>query len=452
MARILIVDDEDGVRTFLAECLELSGHEVDQAESGERALALINARSFELVITDLRMPGMTGLQLIEQVQVDQPELEFIVLTAFGNVDTAVAAMKMGAFDFVQKPLSGPTEIRLMAERALERRALRDHRERTREPSVAPSISGPRLSYGDPAMAPVVHALRRVAATDATVLLLGDSGTGKEVAARAVHGMSGRRDGPFVAVNCATLGSHLLESELFGHEKGAFTGATQRKRGRLELAHGGSFFLDEIAELNIELQAKLLRVLQERSFERVGGTRSIEVDVRWIAATNRDLHRRIDDGLFRADLYHRVSVFPVRLPALRERSGDIIPLAESLLKHIARDLKRTELRLDPAVHSALQKAPWPGNIRELANVLERAAILTDGPVIGPEHLLLDPVGARVSGQRDHSVGDAPMTLEALEVRAIRAALAAVDGNRRKAAERLGIGLRTLYDKLKRHRIE
>lgn len=465
MARILVVDDEEGIRSFVAECLEMQGHAVEQAESAERALLRLRSASFALVMTDLRMPGMSGLELLEIVQAEQPEVEVIVLTAHGNVETAVQAMKLGAFDYVQKPVSSPAELRLMAERALERRALRDDKERAGAPG-----EGPALSHGDPAMEPVVHALRKVAPTNATVLLLGESGTGKEVAARAIHRMSERASGPFVAVNCATLSASLLESELFGHEKGAFTGATTRKRGRIELAHGGSFFLDEVGELEPDLQARLLRVLQERTFERVGGTRPIDADVRFIAATNRDLARRMAAGAFREDLYHRLSVFPVRLPPLRERPGDIGPLADVLLARIGRDLKRPGLVLDDEARAELVAAPWPGNIRELANVLERAAIIADTSVIGARHLLLEPMGypgparggvaagasakiaAAAAGPTDTADTAGAITLEDMEREAIERALAAVEGNRRKAAERLGIGLRTLYDKLKRYGID
>ncbi len=458
MARVLIVDDEEGIRSFVAESLELDGHEVEQAASGEQALTRLREARFELVITDLRMPGMSGLELLATVEPEQPELEFIMLTAHGNVESAVKAMKLGAFDYIQKPVSSPAELRLVAARALERRSLRDHRERTEERTDAPV-----LSYGDPVMTPVVRALEKVAPTNATVLLTGESGTGKEVTARALHGMSARREGPFVAVNCATLSQTLLESELFGHERGAFTGATTRKRGRIELAHGGSFFLDEIGEMDIALQAKLLRVLQERTFERVGGTRSIEVDVRWIAATNRDLRELMDEGRFREDLYHRLAVFPIRLPPLRERPGDIVPLAESLLVRVGRELAKPGLVLSEAAAQALIGGAWPGNIRELANALERAAILADGKVITPAHLWLDPNAAPAvtatpeaerAGAGDGSAAGAGEieTLETLERRAIASALAAVDGNRRRAAESLGIGVRTLYDKIKRYQIE
>jgi two-component system response regulator AtoC len=449
MGRILVVDDEEGVRSFLAESLELDGHQLEEAASGEEALKLLRARSFDLVLTDLRMPGMDGMQLLEKVQAEQPEVEFIVLTAHGKVESAVQAMKLGAFDFIQKPVSGPAELRLLAARALERRRLKDHAESTRA-----GASEPVLTYGDPAMQPVEEALRKVARTHATVLLLGESGTGKEVAAHAIHRLSERARGPFVAINCATLSENLLESELFGHEKGAFTGATDRKRGRIELADGGTFFLDEVGELKPALQARLLRVLQERSFERVGGTRTLEVNVRWIAATHRDLRGQIGAGTFREDLYHRLSVFPIQLPPLRDRPGDILPLAEVLLKRACHELKRPVLTLSEAARQTLMGGRWTGNIRELANVLERAAILADGDTLEPRHLLMEPGRApapSTSEGTSQPAAESGATLEELEKRAIVRALEGVGGNRREAAERLGIGLRTLYEKLKRYKL-
>ncbi|MCB9561786.1 MAG: sigma-54-dependent Fis family transcriptional regulator [Kofleriaceae bacterium] len=447
MARVLVVDDEKGLRSFLAGCLTTEGHKVDDAASGEDALVRLRAQAYDLMITDLKMPGMDGLALLEAALAEQPDLQAILLTAHGSVESAVKAMKLGAFDYLQKPISGPAEVRLLAARALERRALLALREQARRDD-----GPPRLSWGDPAMTAVVAQLERVAATDATVLLLGESGVGKEVAARTIHARSGRADGPFVAINCATLSEQLLESELFGHERGAFTGATERKRGRIELADGGTFFLDEVGELRPPVQARLLRVLQERTFVRVGGTRSIEVDVRWIAATNRDLRSRLGDG-FREDLYHRLAVFPLRLPPLRERKGDILPLAEAMLPRIAGHLGRRAPGLDDDAKARLAAASWPGNVRELGNVLERAVILCDGDVLRAEHLLIDSAEAApgsVLGGGSGSSADG-LTMEQIERRAIEEALAAVGGNRRQAAERLGIGLRTLYDKLRRYGI-
>ncbi|MGE5175557.1 MAG: sigma-54-dependent transcriptional regulator [Hyphomicrobiales bacterium] len=440
MARILIADDEEGIREFVAEALEDEGHTTIRAADGQAAAARLSRESFDLVITDLKMPGaIDGMALLRKVRADQPEAEVVVLTAHGTVETAVEAMKLGAFDYLQKPLSGPSELRLLVARALERRRLLALRDRSARD--APAV--PPLTYGDPVMAPVVEALRRVAGTNTTVLLIGESGTGKEVAARALHAWSARATGPFVAVNCAAMAETLIESELFGHEKGAFTGAVASRRGRIELAEGGTLFLDEIAELRPPLQAKLLRVLQERRFERVGGTRTIEADVRWVAATNRNLDRMIADGTFRDDLYHRIAVFPVALPPLRDRKADLLPLAEALLARVSADLNRAPLRLDAGARRAIASAAWPGNVRELANALERAAILVDGDVIDAA-AVRSAAAARPAGAKGRP-------LDELEREAIERALVETGGNRRIAAERLGIGLRTLYEKLKRYRV-
>jgi two-component system response regulator FlrC len=441
MARILVADDEPGLREFLADALALDDHVVVPAPDGRAAAKLLDERGFDLVITDLKMPGMDGMALLRKVRAEQPEVEVIVMTAHGSVENAVEAMKLGAFEYLQKPISGPDELRLLAHRAIERRGLRD-----RADSAGPP-AGPPLTYGDPAMKPVTEAIDKVARTHATVLLLGESGTGKEVAARAIHERSPRAEKPFLAINCAALSETLLESELFGHEKGAFTGATERKRGRLELADGGTFFLDEIGELKPGLEAKLLRVLQEKRFERVGGSRTLEVDVRWIAATNRDLRAMVDAGTFREDLYHRLAVFPIRLPPLRDRKHDILPLARTLLRRIAADLKLPSLTMTAAVESRLQSATWRGNVRELANALERAAILAEGAAIDASHLWIEePAKTPAAG------GTGIRPLVELEKDAILAALAHTGGNRRKAAELLGIGERTLYDKLKKYGVD
>lgn len=447
MAQILVVDDEEGIREFVAEVLERR-HTVVTAPNGTAALEALSQSSFDLMLTDLKMPGITGLELLVRAKELQPDLEVIVLTAHGTVDTAVEAMKKGAFDFLQKPVSSPDELRLLADRALERRVLLAERE-----SLLRTPDEIKLTYGDPVMQSVVAALKKVARTDATVLLFGESGTGKEVAARAIHAWSERVQGPFVAINCAALSDNLLESELFGHEKGAFTGATAARRGRIELAAQGTFFLDEVGELKAELQAKLLRVLQEKTFERVGGSRTVHADVRWVAATNRDLLAMVKAGHFREDLYHRLAVFPVELPPLRERRGDILPLARTLLTRVAGAVGRRSLTLSPEAEQAIVAGEWSGNVRELANALERAAIVCEGSEIG--HSDLDPVpvwrskGSTQAAAADRAAPGGVQSLEHIERRAIEQALASVDGNRRKAAELLGIGLRTLYDKLKRY---
>jgi two-component system, NtrC family, response regulator AtoC len=446
MAKVLVADDEIGIREFLADTLRLDDHDVVEAVDGKDALRRLDERAFDLLVTDLKMPNLDGLSLLKKARADQPELEVIVLTAHGSIESAVEAMKHGAYDYLTKPLGSPDELRLLVTRALERRRLVDVRDRAERAAGDP----PPLTYGDPAMKPVVDAIEKVAKTTASVLLLGETGTGKEVAARTIHAHSGRRGGPFMALNCAAVADTLLESELFGHEKGAFTGASERRRGRVELASGGSFFLDEVGELKLELQAKMLRVLQERRFERVGGTRTLDTDVRWVAATNRDLGKEIAGGRFREDLYHRLAVFPIRLPPLRERKGDLVPIARALMADIAPRLGRSSIAITGEAEKRLVAWHWPGNVRELGNTLERAAILSEGAPIRSEHLMLDPVAASVASGGAPSAG--PRNLADIERDAIAEALASVGGSRRRAAEILGIGERTLYDKLKRYSLE
>jgi two-component system response regulator AtoC len=438
--RILVADDEEGVRTFLAESLERAGHEVTQVADGAAAVRVAREEPFDLVLTDLRMPIADGMAVVRAVRTEQPDVEVIVLTAFGDVSTAVEAMKLGAFDYLEKPVSSPNAIRELVAKAIERRA------KLAAPARAELASSVKLTFGAPSMIPVVDALARVAKSGATVLLQGESGTGKEVAARLLHETSPRAKRPFIAINCAVLTEELLESELFGHEKGSFTGAHAQRRGRIELADGGTFFLDEVGELKPSLQAKLLRVLEERRFERLGGSTPISVDVRWVGATNRDLRAMAQEGAFREDLYHRLAVFPIRLPPLRERREDIVPLAESLLAHLSALAGRAACpRLEDGAKARLRSESWPGNVRELRNVLERAMILADGTLIKAEHLWIETSSAAADAPANPEEG----SLADLERQTIQRILAAVGGNRRLAATRLGIGLRTLYEKLKRY---
>ncbi len=439
MECVLVVDDEPGIRSFIRQVLEGEGLEVVEAADGFEAKALLEKQTFHLMITDLKMPRLGGMELLTHARSAVPEMETLVLTAHGTVESAVQAMKLGAFDYLSKPLSGPPELRLLVQRALERRRLRQL-----SGATGPA-QGESFIAVDPVSRAVLVKLERVAPTPATVLLLGESGTGKEVAAHWIHRHSARPEGPFVAVNCAAVSEQLVESEIFGHEKGAFTGAGARRQGRFELADGGTLFLDEVAELAPALQAKLLRVLQERCFERLGGTRAITVDVRVIAATNRDLEEEMRRGRFREDLYHRLAVFPVRLAPLRQRLEDLLPLAEHLLARIGREIGRTGLSLAPEAAAGLATYRWPGNVRELSNVLERAAILASGKTIRAEDLVLAPGGER--SFEEVTILDAP--LKQIERAAIVRALDACGQHRKKAAQRLGIGLRTLYDKIREY---
>ena len=442
-ASILVVDDEAAMRLLVTSVLRDEGHDVTAAASGEEALQLVAKRHYHLIITDLKMPGISGLEVLEAVRRDDPETAVILLTAFGTVEGAVEAMRKGAAHYLLKPLANPDELRLAVRRVLEERRVADEAATLRQATEAVFPFG-EIIAGDPKMQAALDLARSVAPADSTVLLTGETGTGKELVARLIHHLSPRADQAFVAVNCAALAETLLESELFGHEKGAFTGAVAQRRGRFELAHGGTLLLDEVGEMSPALQAKLLRVLQERTLERVGGTKTVTVDIRVIAATNRDLQQMVAGKQFRDDLYYRLSVFPIALPPLRERPADILPLAAHVLQQVSRRLAKRITGFTEESGQLLQEYGWPGNIRELQNVVERATILCREDRIGPAHLsLASPPAAPPAAT--------PSTLKELERDAILAALAACQGNRREAAKQLGIGLRTLYTRLKAYGI-
>jgi two-component system response regulator FlrC len=440
---ILVVDDEPAMRLLLSSVLKDEGHDVTAAASGEEALQLIATRHFHLVLTDLKMPGISGLELLAQVTRDDPGTAVIILTAFGTVEGAVEAMRNGAVHYLLKPLANPDELRFTVRRVLEERRVTDEATTLRQATEAVFPFG-EIIAGDATMQAALELGRSVAPTDATVLITGETGTGKELMARAIHHWSPRADQAFVAVNCAALAETLLDSELFGHEKGAFTGAAAQRRGRFELAHGGTLFLDEVGEMTPALQAKLLRVLQDGTLERVGGTKTVTVDVRVIAATNRDVQRLVAERVFREDLYYRLSVFPIVVPSLRERPADILPLANHILTQASRRFGKRIVGFADEAQALLQHYAWPGNIRELQNVIERAAILCREERITPAHLHL-------SVSPPLSSSGAPKTLRELEREAILAALAAHQGNRRRVADQLGIGLRTLYTRLREYGI-
>jgi two-component system response regulator FlrC len=440
---ILVVDDEPAMRLLLSSILKEEGHDVTAAASGEEALQLIAKRHYHLVLTDLKMPGISGLDLLERVKRDDSGTAVIVLTAFGTVEGAVEAMRMGAVHYLLKPLANPEELRLSVRRVFAEQRVTDEATTLRQATEAVFPFG-EIVAGDGKMQAALELGRSVAPTDATVLITGETGTGKELMARAIHHWSPRAGQSFVAVSCAALAESLLESELFGHEKGAFTGAVVQRRGRFELAHGGTLFLDEVGEMTHALQSKLLRVLQEGTFERVGGTKTVTVDVRVITATNRDLQRLVAERVFREDLYYRLSVFPILLPPLRERPADILPLADHVLRQASRRVGKRIVGFAGEVPALLQGYAWPGNIRELQNVIERAVILCGEERITPAHLHLPLSSPALSP-------GAPKTLRELEREAILAALVTHAGNRRKAADQLGVGLRTLYTRLREYGI-
>lgn len=436
---ILVVDDDPGFRSLLETILAGEGYSVTTANSISTAILTCGKRQFQLVVCDLKLPDGDGLSVLRWSKEHSPATPVIMITGFGTVASAVEAMKLGAEDYIGKPLKSPDELRLLVRKALDQSQMRQERALLREESDARFSCGDMIA-GHPSMTAILELIRRVAPTPATVLITGESGTGKEVIARCIHANSPRAGRAFVAVNCAALTASLIESELFGHEKGAFTGAAAQHTGRFERAHGGTLFLDEIAELDANLQAKLLRVLQERSFERVGGSRLITVDVRVIAATNRDLRKSVADGVFREDLFYRLNLFPIEIPALRNRTSDIPALARFFLRRAARALNKAALTLSPEAEAVLSTYAWPGNVRELQNTMERVAILCDGSV-EPDDLPVTPAGpAR------------PVLFRDIERQAILDALQANANNRTRTAQQLGISLRTLQYRLKEYGIQ
>jgi two-component system, NtrC family, response regulator AtoC len=424
--RILIVEDRDSLRRMLERALVQEGYDVAAAADGLAGIRLVEERAFDLVLTDLKLPDVSGLEVLAASRRAQPRVPVVVLTGYGTVGAAVEAMKLGAYDFREKPVEIDDLARLIEGAIGER----DESAFFHVPGASPIMGRhPRLRGA-------IRLLQKVAATESTVLLTGESGTGKELFARALHALSPRKDGPFVALNCAAIPEPLLENELFGHEKGAFTGADRRQPGRFELAERGTLMLDEIGELPLGVQGKVLRVLEERTYERVGGGRTLRADVRLVAATNRDLEAMVAEGAFRPDLFFRLNVFPIELPALRERASDVPLLARHLLGEIARRHRMDPPRLDEEAEELLAAQPWPGNVRELANVLERAVILAEGPALRAADLrpllhLLSP-----AGERDR----------------VRQALIDTGGDKKKAADLLGMSYRTFQRKVKEHDLE
>ncbi len=458
---ILLVEDKDSLRAMLRLALEAQGHVVIEArDQNEAAQALRDSRP-GVVLTDLRLPEGDGLGVLKAAKELDPELPVIVMTAYGSIHDAVAAMKEGALDFLAKPVD-PDHLLLLVERALSQRRMATENILLKD-ELAQRRGAPQIVGEDAKLKHVTVALHRAAATDATVLLEGESGTGKELFARALHALSPRADGPFVAINCAAIPENLLETELFGYEKGAFTGAAARKPGKFELAHRGTIFLDEIGDMPLSLQAKILRALEENRFERVGGTASIQVDVRVVAATNRNLRAAVAARQFREDLFFRLSVFPITIPPLRERPDDIPMLAKYFIERFCRDLKKRSLVLAPSALEELGAYPWPGNVRELQNCIERAVILTEGDTIHARHLNLSSRQAQASAvatddpwaqiDLSGSMTDASRRILAeVERRKIVRALEEAAGNRNRAAELLQVSYKTFMAKLSEYALE
>jgi len=456
MEPLLLVEDKAELRAMLRKALERAGYAVEEAPDGSSAVNKVRAQRFLVVLTDLKLPGCSGLDVLRASKEADPTIPVILITAFGSVEEAVTAMKEGAFDFIQKPVD-LDHLKLLVERAARQQELLRENLLLRE-EYAARYGFPRIVGEHRSMKEVSAQVQRLAATDSTVLLLGESGTGKELFARAIHHLSARRDYPFVALNCAAIPEGLVENELFGHERGAYTGAGARKIGKMELAHRGTVFLDEIGELPPAIQSKLLRVLEERRFDRVGGTQPIEVNVRILTATNKDLRGAVAEKSFREDLYFRISTVPITIPPLRERGDDVFLLAEHFLAKFRQEFRKASLELTEEARARLASYAWPGNVRELQNAMERAAILSDGHAIAPADLQL-PTPRPDSGQiPDGTVQESfnwEGTLQDVSARAlehverfkIEAALRECKWNKTRAAEKLGVSYKTLLNKIR-----
>ncbi|MFN8626935.1 MAG: sigma-54 dependent transcriptional regulator [Candidatus Binatia bacterium] len=454
MARVLIVDDERKMRRVLQILLEQLGLESVPSGSGAEALDLFRAEKFDLVLTDLKLPGMSGIELLGAIRGLDPDIPVVVLTAHGTVQTAVEAMKQGAFDYLLKPFDVQA-IELIVRNALELRQCRTENRFLKEQVPATAVFE-NLVGSSAAMQAIYELIRQVAPAKTAVLITGETGTGKELVARAVHNLSPRRDKLFVPLNCAAIPQDLLESELFGHVRGAFTGAQMERTGKFELADGGTLFLDEIGDMAYPLQAKLLRVLQEGIIERIGSNKPIQVDVRVVSSTNRDLSAAIRDGTFREDLYYRLNVFHIDLPPLRARQDDIPRLAQFFLAAFGREMGKGALRLAADAPAALVRYPWPGNVRELRNLMERAAVLCAGTQVDVDMLrMLSPASAAAPATEGVAAVPAADNLqlesavEEVERKLILRALGAANDNKADAARLLGVSERTLWYKLKRY---
>jgi len=461
MEPVLLVEDKAELRAMFRKALERAGYIVEEAPDGNSAIEKVRSRRFLLVLSDLKLPGSSGIDVLREARRVEPTLPVILVTAYGSVEEAVTAMKEGAFDFIQKPVD-LDHLKLLLERAARQQELLRENLLLRE-EYAARYGFPRIVGEAASMKEASQITQRVAATDSTVLLLGESGTGKELFARAIHHLSPRAEAPFVALNCAAIPEGLVENELFGHERGAYTGAGARKMGKLELAHRGTLFLDEIGELPLAIQTKLLRVLEEKRFERVGGTLQIDVNVRILTATNKDLRAAIADKTFREDLYFRISAVPITIPPLRDRGDDVILLAEHFLERFKREFRKPALELTPDARARLRTYPWPGNVRELQNTIERAAILVNATQLDGAALQLPeprPSASELPGGmlEDEFLWEGPLDEVAhravvhVERFKIQNALRESKWNKTRAAEKLGVSYKTLLHKIRSLNLE
>lgn len=445
--RLLIVDDEEVVRASLGGWFEDEGYDVATSASAKASLLLIQERQFDVCLTDIKMPGMDGLELQRQFTAIAPDMAVIIMTAYASVDTAVAALKAGAFDYITKPFD-PEDLARLVEKAVSFKELARENRRLKERIDGEDPLG-RIIGADPAMVRLKDLIRTVGPTDSSVMIQGESGSGKELVARALHALSARRYLPLVTVNCGALPEGLLESELFGHEKGAFTGAHQRRKGKLELADGGTLFLDEVGEIPPKMQVDLLRVLEEKTFHRLGGNQTVGSDFRLITATNRNLEQMIEEGAFRRDFFYRINVVELRIPPLRERRSDIPPLAEAIRERLAASMNKRFTGFAPQALDLLTAQDWPGNVRELENAVERAMVVGHPPWIAPEDLPFAPPRTAVSGGEDEV---APLSLADIERQHIQRVLDETGWNISRAARALDIDRTTLYAKIRRYRLE
>jgi len=446
-ARVLVVDDHQQARDSMADVLRRSGHVVDCCGSAHEALQLIERENYECIVTDLKMPGLSGVEFLIQLERRQYGAQVVMVTAHASVATAVEAMRHGAFDYIEKPFDADRLERLVAEAVRQARA---ERQEAAAAGRLPACAPPVMIGSSAAMQALRARIAQVAPTSETILITGESGTGKELVARTIHATSPRRSAPLVSLNCPVLSAHLMESELFGHERGAFTGADAQRVGRFELADGGTILLDEVTEIDLNLQAKLLRVLQEKAFERVGSSRTIHVDVRVLATTNRDLQSLVAAGKFREDLYFRLAVLPLAVPPLRDRREDVPELIEYFLQRCAQRLQRPPRRLDASAQELLLGYHWPGNVRELENIVTRASVLATKETVTADELrpwlICPPRQGTASSGPEIPVG---LSLEEMERKLIEATLAHFGGHRAKTAQALGIGIRTLSSKLRQY---